>query len=189
MKKFFSILVIGMAMVLMPMVASAAIKLEVKRSGNCIDNGGDTCKWTYSLKLVGDSEQNYASIPIKIAYATKEGKQNAVVQIDFNAPTGMTADAIPNGNGYDVIYTPTSGSVTGKTIDLGTFVATVKKGAEYDCTLNVGFGDIKVDVEIETETTIPSTGASLPVIIIAGGVSVAVVAYVISKKNTKLYKI
>ncbi len=193
MKKFFSILVVGMMVgLLFPMMVGAAgkpkISVKVDRNAVCKDIDEETCEWTYSLKVVSDQEITFESIPIRITYAPKDGKKNGAVSITPNAPAeSWLSTPSQEENGYLITYYPASGSVTGKEFDLGTLTVKTQKGEEYDCTLNIGFGSVDIDVEIIEEN--PKTGVTLPITIIALGIVTAVGIYVISKKNTKLYKI
>ena len=59
-----------------------------------------------------------------------------------------------------------------------------------DCSLKLYNAkmDIVTETTVETTTT-TKTGASLPVVIIAGGAIVAIAIYTVTKKNKKLYKI
>ena len=86
-----------------------------------------------------------------------------------------------------------SGDVTSSTTTFGTFVFKYPSTlTELDCSATINGVTIKTTTETTTETketTNPSTGASLPVVILASGAAVAGVVYYVSKRNTKMYKI
>lgn len=192
MKRFFSILMVGMAIMLFPVVASATSSVKIEQIGECETLSDGTCQETFSIHVISDTDVSYTAIPkITFTYNPRDGKLNGVQSIQFKESEGWQALSTQSETGYDVVYTHTGEAVTSRDIDLGTLVVIVNSDTSlYDCSMSYGIegNPEKVEVVIEIEET-PNTGASLPVIVISAGVVIAAVVYVISKKNTKLYKI
>lgn len=174
MKKYLSILVLGIAL-LLPLSASAATNKVEFTCGDCVDNG-DVCQKTCKVAITGDS--------ITLNSFTANLTLSEGLTLDKVTPADGWLDL---STGSSLNFTATT-SVTGTNINLATVVVNVPKDAE-NCTIQLqptGFENVTVDVTVDQ---IVSTGATLPIAIIACGMVAAFVVYAVSKKNTKMYKI
>lgn len=174
MKKYLSILVIGIALILPMSVGAATMKVDFDCDKKCTDSGS-TCQTTCRLGLSGDS----------VAITS--------FSANLNLSPGLTIESITPASGFTNMGTGTSlqlmsaTSTTGTRVDLATIVINVPKDAQ-DCKIVLeptGYENVTVDVKVEN----PKTGATIPLAIIACGAVAACAVYVVSKKNTKLYKI
>lgn len=174
MKKYFGLLVLGIALFL-PMNASAATKVNFNCDDKCVDTG-DKCQKTCTLNLSGDS------INITAFNATLKLSEG-VTLADTKVAEGWD-NSLSNGNNLAFTANPAK---TGTSIDIATFVFDVSK--DGDCTIVLeptGYENVEVDVTVEQTV---ETGASLPLAIIACAGVAAGVIYFVSRKNTKMYKI
>ncbi len=182
MKKYLSILVLGIALFL-PLSASAVTKKVEWHCDNktCVDTSADTCQRTCTLGLSADASLNEFAFN-----STLKLSEGAKVVSVTPANSWKVSDEWKNGtNSVALNFTSTPAS-TGTKIDIATVVVEINKNATCSLTLEAN-GDNKT-VTIEKEDTV-NTGATLPMIVIACGALVAGAVYIISKKNTKMYKI
>lgn len=175
MKKYLSILVIGIALILPMSVGAATVKTDFTCDKKCTDNG-DTCQTTCKLALTGDS----------VAVTS--------FSANLNLSPGLTIDSIKPAEGFtnmgtgNTLQLMAATSTSGTRVELATIVINVPKDAK-DCKIELqptGYANVTVDVKPEEN---PKTGATIPLAIIACGAVAACGVYVVSKKNTKLYKI
>lgn len=177
MKKFISFLVVCIVATL-PLSAKA---LDIK--GNCekkTDCPEGVCQSVCEIWV----ENNNATLnEFSGDFVFTPSDKGKVVSV--TAADGWTNNT---GNSVNFMFTSTAG-ISASKFDLATVVLEVEEGVT-GCTLSVNNpstgGKIEIEVDVEEEV---STGATLPLAILACGVGAVAVIYIVSKKNKKLYKI
>ncbi len=166
--------------VCLPLTVSAAVKVDFKCGKETTDSQNRTVK-TCTIALnttAGESISNFeadlvlTNVTLDEASVKGSGAFTSVVlnnMISFNASTPQTGEKIEIGEFTVVVDTTKS---------------------ECDITLvptsaNVPNEEIKVDITPEN----PETGSAISYIAIGAGVLLVAGAYVLSRKNTKMYKI
>lgn len=177
MKKFLSLLVVLCAMVVLPMGAQA-LKLDTKNAcdKSCPDKETGRCTQTCRIKIAENSTPlNELDITLKYG-------------------TGVSIKSVTAGDGWTNLNgtKPTmkfmaSPAVNTKDFTLATVVFDVEN-ATTDCSINVSLEGASYTIEVE-DTTQVKTGANLPLAIVGCGAAAAVVIYLATKKNKKMYKI
>lgn len=176
-KKFISFLVVCIVATL-PLSAKA---LDIK--GNCekkTDCPEGVCQSVCEIWV----ENNNATLnEFSGDFVFTPSDKGKVVSV--TAADGWTNNT---GNSVNFMFTSTAG-ISASKFDLATVVLEVEEGVT-GCTLSVNNpstgGKIEIEVDVEEEV---STGATLPLAILACGVGAVAVIYIVSKKSKKLYKI
>lgn len=184
MKKFLGLIAIAMAVVLLPMSASAE-SLKTTCDKSCPTTEGK-CTSTCTIKVEGNTTA------MKTFTSTLEVVGEGVTVKSLTAGEGWTkvspTDADLKGNSIPLSLVSATG-VTEENFTLATFTLELESAAA-DCTLKLkepsAGSEITVTIETTTET---KTGASLPIAIALVGITGAVVIYATSKKSKKIYKI
>ena len=176
MKKYLSLLVIGIAL-FFPLTANAAGTNKVNFDcTQCVDNGNG-CQRVCKISMTGDSiTLKEFSANLKLSSGLTIAKVEAA----------SSWDNLGNNTNLNLVSKSTAG-VTGTNIELATVTINVPKNG--DCTIAIeptNYETVTVDVTVDKEV---KTGATLPMAIIAGGALAAAAVYVVSKRNTKMYKI
>ena len=176
MKKYLSILVMGLALTVLPISANAAeVQVNFTCDKQCVDTG-DMCQSTCNISLSGD---NVAVTNLKAALELSEGLTIASV----NAKEPFSNMSVGTNLEFQSLT-----STSGTNVPVATVVINVPKNA-VNCKITLkptGFANKTVEIKQEQPV---KTGANLPLVIIACGALAAGAVYVVSKKNTKLYKI
>lgn len=184
MKKYLSILVLGLA-VMLPISANAASTKKVDWSCDnktCNDTGTDTCQRTCTLGLSGDLKQELDfSATLELSDGVKK-----IVSITTSNGWESKNDAWKNGGKSIPLSFINPAGVTGSKSEIATIVVEVDKNAT--CNLKLIANGSTQTVTVKKEETV-NTGATLPMVIIASLALISGAVYVISKKNTKMYKI
>ena len=184
MKKLLSILGIGVMAIVMPLGVNAAeiefeLDADCKSDTTCPDEEGycyTTCT-AYVAGLPGTMEELEFSIDFK--------SDTGVEIVEMKAAEGWELVSAANSTDISLIANePVSGN------KFNVLEYRIKHASDVDCGHSLVYENTSVTIETETETTQnPSTGATLPIAILACGVGAVAVIYVVSKKNKKLYKI
>lgn len=182
MKKFLSILLIGVALIL-PMGAKAVSGQVKWNCDDCVDNG-DTCQKTCTLGVKSDTSLSLSNFTANISFSVK-GVPSTELKVVNVAPADGWINA---STGTNLSFLAQSTPKTGTDIDIATITVSYPKDVtECEISLNSPeFGTSTVKPKPEKPV---DTGAALPLAILACGAVAAGVVYVVSKKNTKLYKI
>lgn len=183
----FFVLVVGLVMAI-PFVAKAE-EVTFDATKNCETPDADGFCSTAIVLGMKDITSALNDVEITINFNSSE-----VVYGSFKGQNGwenVGETAIKNKT-IKLTFKNLSGDVTSSTTTFGTFVFKYPSTlTELDCSATINGVTIKTTTE-ETEkkeTVNPSTGASLPVVILVSGLAVAGVVYYVSKRNTKMYKI
>lgn len=176
MKKYLSILVMGLALTVLPISAKAAnVKVDFTCDKQCVDTG-DMCQTTCNIGLSGDS------------VAVTNFKAELELSSGLTIASVTPKDPFQNmSNGTNLEFQSLT-STSGTNVPVATVVINVPKDA-VNCSITLkptGFENKRVEIKQEQPV---KTGANLPLVIIACGILAAGAVYVVSKKNTKLYKI
>lgn len=178
MKKFLSIVALSM-LLLIPLGAKAMtiqpIGSSCEKDTECPDDDG-YCYATCGVKITGNTTSLNA-IEWQINVPT------GVEVVEVNAtPTGATV-ASGTSTSVNILFgTP----ITDSEFNLATY--RIKYTKDVDCSHTISLNGVTTNMTVETTTTV-STGASLPIVIIACGVAAVGVIYIATKKNKKMYKI
>ena len=183
MKKLLSI--IAISVMLLPLGAKAGeFKFDCDKS--CPTEDGK-CTATCQVKVENPEAKDFSIINGKINIASD----------------GVKITKFTAGSGWTPITPSATDSLDGKELNVSLSANPSINSSEFilfslnleienkdvDCSLAfTPEGSTTIETTIETTTT-TKTGASLPVVIIAGGAIVAIAIYTVTKKNKKLYKI
>ena len=187
MKKNILLLVIGVLVILPFSVRAYAIDIssdEATSKTKCVtiqcDNGSGNCVNQCEIYIKDNTEG--ITDPINIVL---KPKYTELVISDIVAADGFTF----SGTASSAVFTPSSPlGVTDTSFKLASYKVTYPKGV--DCSIDIGFTTEEV-VPVPTPTTPsqPNTGVSLPVVILASALGLAVISYSVTNKNKKMYKI
>lgn len=176
MKKLLSILVLSV-IVMAPLGVKAA-----RIDGNCeksCPTGDGKCTSVCTLKVKDNTS----------ALTEFKGELEFGKGVTIKSVTPGEGWTNLNGNNPSLSFMATSGNISAKDFTLAT-VTIELESASTDCTIKLKNPSIGVEVTIpDPKPENPSTGAALPIAIIAGGAVVAGAIYVATRKNKKLYKI
>lgn len=150
--------------------------------------------YCYMSVVIGmkDISGELNDVEVKITFNSSEVKYDSF--IGQNAWENMGDTSIAN-KAINLKFTNINGNFTGSTTTFGTFVYKYPSTlSDLDCSAEISYLGKKVTTTETTTTTTttvsnPSTGVSLPLAILAGGLVIAGVVYYVSKRNTKMYKI
>lgn len=185
MKKILAFLGLFVFLIL-PLSAKATTNVNFT-CGECVDNG-NSCLEKCSISLVGDETivSNFkATLELSPGLELADSS-NGNKTIEF-ADGWAWNSGIYGGTSFDFVANPAK---TGTDIKVADFYIKVSKDAQKPCKISLkpqGFNNVEVEVTVE-QTTV-NTGASLPMLVLIGGIFVAGIIYCISKRSTKLYKI
>lgn len=180
MKKFISLLVLGV-LLLVP-IGAKALSFE-------IDVREDSC--TECTEPVDGVCTTICTIAIK-----NNSGDLGEVKLQIIPATGVTISEVTAANGWTYSGTISDATfqsllpVSDSAFTLATFKQTFSSSVE-DCSPTIRLEDGK-EYQIPTPEPTPNpphTGVSLPVVILIGGVVVAITLYTITNKNKKMYKI
>lgn len=181
MKKFLSVLLVGLLGVVLYMPYAYAAEVKFSCEKNCDLTSDDTCVSTCTFGVSGNT--------------TKLSSFNAVIEL---SPESVQMGEIKLNEGWEnmgsgttlSLISTTEGGVSDADITFGTFTVTMPRdlqGASCKITLKpTGMSTVEQVVEVEQT---PSTGVTLPLIVLGCGALVAFGAYYVTRKNTKMYKI
>ena len=184
-KKLLSILGIGVMAIALPLGVSAEeITFELNANctpdTNCPDDEGycyTTCT-TYVADL---------SVPIEeLEFSINFESDSGVDIVEMQAEDGWELVSSENSTDISLIADET---ISGNRFNVLQY--RIRHLSDVNCDHELVYLNSKVTVTTETEEQPenPSTGATLPIAILACGVGAVAVIYVVSKKNKKLYKI
>lgn len=183
MKKFLSILVISVALILPMGVKAAQGQVMFKCSDQCVDNG-DSCQKDCTIAVQSSTSLSLSNFTANLTFSVNGVASNDLKVVEVKPANGWT-DA---STGTNLSLIATSTPLTGTTVDVATVTVSYPKDA-VNCEISLnspGFSTSTVKPEPEKPV---NTGAALPLAILACGAVAAGVVYVVSKKNTKMYKI
>lgn len=183
-KKFLSLIVLAL-LLFMPVMVFADMKIvpEIPNTAtNSVDKGENVEK-TYPIYLnikENTDNKSVTTSTFKFTFGS------AIVNASCQGANGFEAQFSDTGNNTATcIFTSATGSSESK-IQVGTITVLAKKNAaDEDCKIDY-FAE---DVAGTFNKNNPTTGASIPVGIIAGGFALAAGAYFVTSKKNKLYKI
>jgi hypothetical protein len=175
-------LAVGAAL-LVPFGAKAALVINentIDCSHTCQTDAG-TCKnvcviratgnttslssFTGTIQIIGDTDKvKVASVTAGDGWTNLSGNSSTLI---FNANPAITASEFELARVEFEISDPNA-----------------------NCSWTLSSTDWGVEIEVDTELTEqPNTGDALPIVILAAGAGVALIAYFTASKNKKLYKI
>ena len=182
-KRFISLLLVAVVLLLPFSAKALGLQSEAEKScrneetGKCeqaikiyltdIPSGADLTNVEPTLTLTGDAD--------KITVKSITGANDNIVATQSRSGNVITMK-------FNFLT-----SVTGTKIELGTIVLELEDSAT-NCSGKLGLNGIDYEIEVDVEEEV-STGATLPLAILACGVGAVAVIYIVSKKNKKLYKI
>ena len=180
MKKFLGVLLVSvLGLVLYMPYAKAATEVKFECTKTCSLNEGDLCQSTCTFGLTG----NTGSVTTFNAEVLLSPESVQMGELKLNEGW------VNMGSGTHLQLMTTT-AVSDADIEFGSFTVTMPRdlnGASCNITLQPeGFGTVEQVVNTETQ---PSTGVTLPLIILGCGFALAIGAYYITRKNTKMYKI
>ena len=181
MKKSLNFIILGLiALVLvLPMGAKADTSIGL----SCGEESTKRSDGTYSKKCTLDVEGNTETMT---QFEATLNLPEGIELLEINGADGWTGK-INNGN--KIILVSTDG-VTEKDFTMATVTLKLANTVTEDCTVSMVIeGMEQIVTEKITIEQSPNTGASLPLIVLCAGAGVAGVAYYMSKKNKKMYKI
>lgn len=183
-KKFLSLVVLALIL-FMPVMALADMKIvpEIPNTAIATDDKGDNVEKTYPIYLnVTENTDNKSvtTTTFKFTFGS------AIVDARCAGANGFEGSFSSTGeHAGTCTFTSAAGS-TGDKIQVGTITVVAKKNAaDEDCKIDYMAEDVKGTFNKAN----PTTGASIPVGIIAGGFALAAGAYFVTSKKNRLYKI
>jgi len=181
-KVFVSLLVLGLFLML-PLRAFATTSLEISSTPDSEKANDDgTVTKTYSIYMVttANEEVQNAKITFQGGAAVKNitcadgGNFQMENQEGSTTNSAVCTFSVPNG-----------GKESGAKFQIGTLSIKVNKDApDEDCTINYTFNGVEGYVKSN-----PTTGASVPYLVIGGAIILAAGVYFVTSRRTKLYKI
>ena len=186
MKKFLGVLLVSvLGLVLYMPYVKAATEVTFNCKKTCELTESDMCQSTCTLGFTG----NTGTITTFNAQVLLSPESAQMGELKLNEGWSNMGNA-NNPTNLQLIATP---GVTEKDFTIGSFTVTVPRvdaqGNTVKCNITLqpeGFGTVEQVVTTETQ---PSTGVTLPLIILGCGFVLAIGAYYITRKNTKMYKI
>ena len=178
-KSLFYVLAIC-AMFILPFSVKAA-ELGVSCEKSCPTENGK-CEQTCKINITGNKE----SFTLLVPTLTLTGDADKVTVKSVSGADGWTASQTRNGNTVTFNFIATT-AVTASDFTLGTFVLELED-ASVNCSGTFKLSDAEVEITTTTTETV-STGTTLPLVILACGAGIAVITYIVSNKNKRLYKI
>ena len=180
MKKLFSVLLVGVLalMVYVPSVFATKVNLE-GCNDNCKINDDGTCTKTCRI-VVSENTEAMSQFNATVTLTPESSQMGTVT-----AAEGW--ESLSSGNSLSFISTDENG-VSDASFTIGTFTVTVPQDVQ-DCKITLtpdGFETVEKDITTEQQ---PSTGVTLPLIVLGSGLVVALGAYYVTRKNNKMYKI
>lgn len=181
MKKILSVLLVGLLGIVLYMPHASAAEVVFNCEKKCDLSSDDQCVSTCTFGITGNTTA--LATFNAVVELSPESVQMGEVKLNAgweNKGTGTT---------LNLVNTNPEG-VSDADITFGTFTVTMPRdlqGASCKITLKpTGMTTVEQVIEVEQ---IPSTGATLPLIVLGCGAAVAVGAYYVTRKNTKMYKI
>lgn len=181
MKKFLSVLLVGvLGLVLYMPYAKADTEVTFSCKKTCELTESDMCQSTCTFGLKGNTST------ITTFNAEIELSPESVQMGEIKLNDGW----VNMGSGTTLQLMSTTG-VSDSEIEFGSFTVTMPRdlgdGVKCNITLKpTGFETVQQEIVTETQ---PSTGVTLPLIVLGCGFAVALGAYYVTRKNTKMYKI
>lgn len=178
MKKFLGFIALAL-FVCLPLTANAAISVE----------NGMSC-----TKPAKDSEgRNFVTCTLTATTTENESLTSFAFDLAFNEPSNIELDeaSVKGSGAFEAVVAGNTISFnaataqTGEKIELGKFTYYIKDLAKSCSFTFTPTGAEKIDVEVEN----PKTGSAVSYVTIAAGVLLVAGAFVLSRKNTKMYKI
>ena len=187
----FFVLVVGLIIALPYAVKAGEITFDAKKNCETPDAEG-YCSTAVTLGMK-DNTGSLNNVEITISFNSSEVKFGSFT--GQNGWENMGDTSITNKT-IKLKFTNLSGDVTSSTTTFGTFVYKYPSTlTDSDCSATINGVSVETTTTTETtttetkETVNPSTGVSLPVVILVSGLAIAGVVYYVSKRNTKMYKI
>ena len=183
MKKFLSVLLVGVLGVLLCMpVAMAETKVKFDCKKDCELTSDDTCVTTCTFGITGNTQ------------AITQWKANITLEPADKVQMGTVTlndewTNVGTGTSLALLSADTAG-VSDADITFGTFTVTMPRDLDgASCKISLQPEGLEVVEETITTETQPSTGVTLPLIVLGCGLALAGVAYYVTRKTTKMYKI
>lgn len=180
MKKFLSVLLVGVLGLIVYLPNVSATKVELTGcNDNCKVNEDSTCTKTCDI-IISENNSALSQFDASVALSPEEAKLGTIT-----AAEGW--ENVSSGNNLSFISSAAEG-VSDASFKIASFTVIVPMDVQ-DCKITLqpnGFETVEKTVTVEQQ---PSTGATLPLIILGCGFAVALGAYYFTRKNTKMYKI
>ncbi len=182
MKKFLSFLLVGVLGVLLYMPNALAAKVDFSCKKDCELTQDDTCVSTCTF---GISENNQAITNWKATIKLEPADKVQMGEVKLNE--GWTN--IGTGTNLELLSSEPAG-VSDANITFGTFTVTMPRDLEgASCKITLQPEGLEIVEQTITTETQPGTGVTLPLIVLGSGLALAIGAYYVTRKTTKMYKI
>ena len=187
MKKFLGVLLVGvLGLVLYMPYAKADTEVTFSCKKTCELTESDMCQSTCTTGMKGNTS-NVTTFNADVLLSP-DSVQMSELHLE---PTWKTMDGSNTPTTSLQLLTTSGTGITDSEFTIGTFTVTMPRdlgeGVKCNITLKpTGFGTVEQEITPEPQ---PSTGATLPLVILGCGLAIAVGTYYITRKNTKMYKI
>ncbi len=182
MKKILSFLVVGVLGLLLYMPSVMAEQVKFNCEKDCKLTSDDTCittctfgitgntatltKWKATVSLSPADKVTMGEVKLNEGWSLIPNDDKTVIELLSSDPTGVSTPEIA----------------------FGSFTVTMPRDT-VDCKITLKPEGLEVVEQNVTPEKQPSTGVTLPLIVLGCGLAVAIGAYYVTKKNTKMYKI
>ena len=181
-KALVSLLVLGFA-ALVPLGVFAKTSPFISNTPDKETNNGDgTITRVYSIFINTTENEELEDATIGFQYGSAVTKLTCAGAGDFDLDSQSTTGA----SSVSCTFAAEDEAVSGEKILVGQVTVVVNEDADdEDCSIDYVFDGATGTINKEN----PKTGASVPYVFIAGGILVAAGAFLVTRRNTKLYKI
>lgn len=177
-KKYF-IMIVMTVLLLVPLGVHAATSIAIKSDKACLD-ADDFCRNTAKVYITTD---DLIAEPVVADVTLASG-------VTIEKVESSTAFTVTN-DGTKITFAPVDGTYTGDNKETLIGTVTFKYASTLaDCSVKFNFTAYNTtkDVTITAATTTP-TGAALPLAILGTAAVAGIGIYLVTKRNTKMYKI
>lgn len=184
MKKILSFLVVGVMGLLLYMPSALAEQITFNCKKDCELTSNDTCVSTCTFGISGNTAA-ISQWKAKVTLTPADKVQMGEIKLN----DGWTLLPNEDKTTIELISTDPAGVSTPEIV-FGSFTVTMPRDlGDETCKITLKPEGLEVIEETITPEPQPSTGVTLPLIVLGCGLAVAVGAYYVTKKNTKMYKI
>ena len=180
MKKLFALLLVLGVLLAIPAGVSADIAFGLSREPNKKEKTSETTmNYIYNLEVSRDATDDIETISLKFRAGGSAVKSFTCVANDKYTVSQSTDDDLT----ICAFTAKDPDAEVGTQVSLGQLVAKIDLDADDDdCTIWYQLGDVEGKVTV-------NTGASVPYIIITGGIVLGAAVYFATKKKSKLQRI